>query len=87
LEEDYDDDEILDRVVSYRDQYNLFISLGEIHPIRSMHDTTNFATADYSLYEPHVSADGPLAEHQTFKLKEHLQFAIFMWHIKKIESI
>jgi hypothetical protein len=88
LEEDYDGDEIVDRVVSRRDQYNPFISLGEIHLTRSMHDTTYFAPADYSLYEPRVSADGPLVEHQTFKSKEHLQFTICRWHIeKKIENI
>jgi hypothetical protein len=83
IEEDYDGDEIVDRVVSCRDQYNPFIGLGEIHPTRSMHDTTDFSLAHYNLYEPRVSADGPLIENQTFISKEHLQFAIFRWHIEK----
>jgi hypothetical protein len=65
------------------DQYNPFIGRGEIHPVRSMHDTAGWAPAYYSLYEPRVSADGPLAEHQTFNSNEHLQFVIFMWHIEK----
>jgi hypothetical protein len=71
LEDNYDSDEIVDCAVNRRDQYNLFIGLGEINLTRSMHDTTNFAPTDYSLYEPRVSADGPLAEYQTFKSKEH----------------
>jgi hypothetical protein len=83
LEKDYDGDKIIDRVVSHRDQYNSFIGLGEIHPTRSMHDTIDFAPTYNSLYESRVSADGPLVEHQTFKSKEHLQFAIFRWHIEK----
>jgi phenylalanyl-tRNA synthetase alpha subunit len=57
--------------------------VGEIHPTRSMHDTTYFSPVHYSLYEPRVSADGSLVEHQTFKSKEHLQFAISRWHIEK----
>jgi hypothetical protein len=65
------------------DQYNPFIGRGEIHPARSMHDTVGWAPAYYSLYEPLVSADGPLAEHQTFNSNEHLQFVMFMWHIEK----
>jgi hypothetical protein len=84
--EDYDGDEIIDHVVSRMDQSNSFIGRGEIHPARSMHNTVCWAPADYSLYEPRVSADGPLAEHQTFNSKEHLQFAIFRWHIEKIEN-
>jgi hypothetical protein len=63
LEEGYDGDRIIDHAVSHRDQYNSFIDFGEIHPTKNMHDTTDFAPADYSLYEPPVSADGPLAEH------------------------
>jgi cell fate (sporulation/competence/biofilm development) regulator YmcA (YheA/YmcA/DUF963 family) len=48
-----------------------------------MHDTTDFAPTDYSLYEPRVSTNDPLVEHQTFKLKEYFLFAIFTWHIEK----
>jgi hypothetical protein len=81
LEEDYDSDEIIDHAVSRMDGYNPFIGLGEIHPARNMHDTVGWAHVEYSLYESRVSADGPLAEYQTFNSKEHLQFAIFRWHI------
>jgi hypothetical protein len=72
LEKNYDGDEIIDRAVSHKDQYNLFIDLGEIHPARGMHDTTEFAPWDYNLYKPCVCVDGPLAENQTFKSNEHL---------------
>jgi hypothetical protein len=81
--EDYDGDEIIDHAVSRMDRYNLFIGREKIHPARSMHDTIGWASADYSLYEPRVSIDGPLAEHQTFNSKYHLQFAISKWHIEK----
>jgi MuDR family transposase len=81
--EDYDGEEIIYHVVSRMDQYNMFIGREEIHSARSMHDTIGWAPADYSLYEPRVSVDGPLAEHQTFNSKKHFQFAISMWHIKK----
>jgi hypothetical protein len=81
--EDYDGDEIIDHAVSRMDRYNLFIGRKKFHSARSMHDTIGWAPVDYSLYEPRVSVDGPLVEHQTFNSKEHLRFAIFMWHIKK----
>jgi hypothetical protein len=81
--EEYDDDEIIDHAVSRMDRYNLFIGRRKILSARSMHDTVGWASADYSLYEPRVSIDGPLAEYQTFNSKEHLQFAIFRWHIEK----
>jgi hypothetical protein len=77
LEGDYDSDEIIDHTVSRMDRYNSFIGLGEIHPPRNMHDTVGWAHVEYNLYEPRVSTDGPLAEHQTFNSKKHLQFAIF----------
>jgi hypothetical protein len=80
--EDYDGYEIIDHAVSRMDQYNLFIGRGEFHPARSMHDIVGWAPAD-NLYEPRVSSNGPLAEYQIFNSKEHLQFAISMWHIEK----
>jgi hypothetical protein len=61
----------------------MFIGWGEIHPVRSMHDTVGWAPTDYNLYEPRVSANSPLAEHQAFNSKEHLQFAISKRHIEK----
>jgi hypothetical protein len=48
--DEYDGDEIVDCVVSRKDQYNPFIGLKKIHPARIMHDTTDFAPTDYSLY-------------------------------------
>ena len=78
-----DEDEIVDVAVSRREQYNPFIGLGETHPTSSVHDTRDFRPADYSLYGPRVSVDGPIAENQTFSSKEHLIFALSKWHIEK----
>ena len=81
--DDDDGDEIVDTAVTRREQFNPFIGLGENHPTRSMHDTSNFVPADYSLYGPRVSVDGPFAEKQTFNSKEHLIFNLSKWHIEK----
>ena len=71
-----DEDEIVDVAVSRREQYNPFIGLGETHPTSSVHDTRDFKHADYSLYGPSVSVDGPITENETFSSKEHLIFAL-----------
>ena len=80
-DDDDDGDGIVDIVVTRKEHYNLFIGLGETHSTRIMHDTSYFASADYSLYEPVVSGDDLIAENKTFSSKEHLVFAISQWEM------
>jgi hypothetical protein len=83
LNDDDEDDEIIDVAVRRREQYNPFIGLGDVHPTRSMNDSSGFRPADYSLYETLSCADGQIAENMSFDSKDHLIFALQKWHIEK----